>query len=444
MSVMKRGNTYYLRIRPFQELVNVRTPATSKAEAEKLEMSILKALRAGDYRLLTSKAREVCVRMFQNQGWGLPSVLAPDEPIMEEMTLWRGIEIFLNYPEIRECDEKKRYINCFAHLVEHFGKHFPLKNMWVPEIKEYMVLRSGEQASSSQINREKGTLSKMFQVLIEMRLLEVNPCRLIKNLSQKSEERQVYLSLADVTRIADACPEWFRSIIWTSYYTGMRRGEIIGMTKRNLKLTKRMIYLRPDETKEHHWKRVPIHHDLVPILEASLQVSTAGDGVFSVTVGRGVRPINLEAAKNPWRRACRILKLEEPWPRFHDLRHTWKTNARRSRMDPEIRESILGHWFKEKSVMERYGIINEVELLQAIDSMTFDHGETEIWARVRPKKRDQKVTKITMKGGRTRKEESGFSDDPFLNRIKKTSSQKSRRKTLNSGEASWSKRIRTI
>jgi hypothetical protein len=31
--------------------------------------------------------------------------------------------------------------------------------------------------------------------------------------------------------------------------------------------------------------------------------------------------------------------------------------------------------------MERYGRISEAELLRAVDSMTFDHGETEIWVR---------------------------------------------------------------
>jgi len=85
-------------------------------------------------------------------------------------------------------------------------------------------------------------------------------------------------------------------------------------------------------------------------------------------------------------------KLRRPWdgdvikiegfdhaPRFHDLRHTWKTNARRSGMDPEIRESIMGHWSRQRTVSERYGSISDQELLQAIDRMTFDHGETEIW-----------------------------------------------------------------
>jgi len=97
---------------------------------------------------------------------------------------------------------------------------------------------------------------------------------------------------------------------------------------------------------------------------------------------KGIRPLKLETFKNVWPRACEALEkaelLKKPFPRFHDLRHTWKTNARRSGMDGEIRESILGHASREKSVSERYGRISDLELLEAIDSMTFDHGPTEI------------------------------------------------------------------
>lgn len=395
MSAIKRGKNFYLRIRPFGTLINVRSSATSKSEARQLEMGVLTACRSGDYRSLTPESREVCVRMFRNQGWELPQDLAPQEPVRDELTLWKAIEIFLNYPEIKQSSEMDRYISCFTHLVEHFGKDPSLKRMWVPHIKEYMILRSGAGVSPSQVNREKGTLSKMFQVLVELQYIDANPCRLIKNLSQKSEERQVYLSLVDVTGIAERCPGWFQLIIWTAYYSGMRRGEISELSRRQVKPAQQMIHLGPETTKERHWKRVPIHRDLVPILESALRVSSLGsDKVFLLQDKQGVRAPSLEAVKNPWPRACEALKLEQPWPRFHDLRHTWKTNARRSGMDPEIRESILGHWFREKSVMERYGRISEAELIRAIDSMTFDHGETEIWvSKDSQRTRDQNVTK---------------------------------------------------
>jgi hypothetical protein len=37
----------------------------------------------------------------------------------------------------------------------------------------------------------------MFQVLMELRHVVVNPARLVKNLSEKSGERQVYISHED-------------------------------------------------------------------------------------------------------------------------------------------------------------------------------------------------------------------------------------------------------
>ncbi|MGO9569203.1 MAG: site-specific integrase, partial [Desulfomonilaceae bacterium] len=65
-------------------------------------------------------------------------------------------------------------------------------------------------------------------------------------------------------------------------------------------------------------------------------------------------------------------------PRLHDLRHTWKTNAMRSGMEPEIRESIMGHWFRGKTVAERYGRISDADLVREIDKVSFQNGDTEI------------------------------------------------------------------
>lgn len=38
----------------------------------------------------------------------------------------------------------------------------------------------------------------------------------------------------------------------------------------------------------------------------------------------------------------------------------------------------MGHSDRKRSVQERYGAINDQELIKAVDLMTFDHGETEI------------------------------------------------------------------
>jgi integrase len=151
--------------------------------------------------------------------------------------------------------------------------------------------------------------------------------------------------------IADCCPEWYQLAIWTAYYTGMRSNEIFELTRKRLNLENRIIYLAPDDVKEDEWKRVPIHRDLTPYLKEALKFSNlSSEKVFLVRDAKGIRELGADTCKNPWPRACKALEeaelLNEPFPHFHDLRHSWKTNARRSGMDPEIRESILGHWFK--------------------------------------------------------------------------------------------------
>ncbi len=215
--------------------------------------------------------------------------------------------------------------------------------------------------------------------MIEMQLLETNPCILVKRLSTKANVREVYMSPETVAAIAAECPEWFHRILWCALYTGMREGEILGLTRRQVDLTSRIITLGAQDTKERARKRVPIHRELVPILEEAMRTpSLVSDAVFLVQDRAETRPPGTDTLSNFWPRACAKLGLKEPWPRFHDLRGSLKSCARRSGMDPEIRESILGHWFKEKSVSERYGRISNRELLQAIDSMTFDDGVTEI------------------------------------------------------------------
>jgi integrase len=381
MSVTKRGKVYHIRFRPFgPKLITVRTPATTKTRAMQIERAILTACQANDFRGLDLESRAVCVSMFNNQRLAIPPDLGGDEAVKEELTLWRATEIFLNYPGIRESKTKWRYVCSLSHIVRQLGKDRPVKNVWVPDIRLYQSSRLAEKAAPASVNWETSTLSKLFGVLIELQFLEVNPVRLVKKLNVKSGERQVYISYGDVHRIIEPSPEWFRRFALTAYYTGMRRGELMSLTRKQVDLANRMIRLGPDDTKEGHWKRVPIHHDLVPILEECSKVRLLEtDRVFLIQDRKGTRPINKEGIKAAWRRRMDKLDFEQR-PRLHDLRHTWRTNARRSGMDPQIAESIMGHWFKGKSVNDRYGFISDEELLQAIDSMTFDHGKTAIWS----------------------------------------------------------------
>ena len=373
--VTKRGKNYYLRLRPFGgKEIGVKTNVLTKTEAKRIEMAVMTACRSSDYRALDPDSREVCVRMFRNQGWAMPSDLWKEDPAPNELTLWRGVRLFLTYPGIAESPNRERYQQSFTHMVTHWGQDIPVKAIWIPQIKEYQIARLRQGAAPSTVNKEKSALSKMFQVLVELRHVDVNPARLVTNLSEKLGERQAYISASDFSSIVSLLPQWLVPIAQTAYYSGMRQGEILGLTRKHVRLSQRLIVLGPEDVKESHWKRVPIHQDLVQVLQDAMRVQSLH--CVKVFLFQGSQIIRY-AIKRPWDKACRKIGLS-PSPTFHDLRHTWKTNARRSGMDPEIRENIMGHWYRGRNVNERYGRIGDKELINAIDLMTVEHGETEI------------------------------------------------------------------
>jgi len=375
MAVTKRKKGYYIYFRPFrQDLVGVATDAKSKTEARQIEMALLKACRTGDYGVLDPTAREVCVRMFQNQSWALPDQLETTLPTSGELTLWKGMRQCLTYPGMKDSSNRERHEQAFIHLVRIMGQDRSIKSIWVPDIEDYQIRRLDEGAAPSTVNKEKAALSKMFNVLIKLRLIEVNPAKLVKNLNEKSGEREAYVGYKDFRLIVEELPLWERPIVQTLYYTGMRRGEALGLTRDRINLKERMILLRPEDVKERRWNRVPIHWDLVPILEEVLKVRSIGSNKIFLINGRAP---NEDSLRKPWTKAVKELEFH-PAPRLHDLRHTWKTNAMRSGMDPEVRESIMGHWFRGKTVAERYGRISDADLVREIDKVSFKNGETEI------------------------------------------------------------------
>lgn len=235
------------------------------------------------------------------------------------------------------------------------------------------------------MNKEKAALSKMFQVLIELRHVDANPARMIKNASEKNHKRGAYVSFRDFNLIVEALPHWFRSIAQTAYSTGMRRKQVLGLTRAGVRLDQRLIILGADETKERQRKRFPIHRELLPILENALKVHAIGANRVFLHNGHPVT----HRDQVRWCRDRKVINVEglDPVPRFHDLRHTWKTNARRSGMHPEVEKAIMGHSSRARTVHEGYGLIGDEELIKAIDVMTFDHGETEILSGNSPKKK---------------------------------------------------------
>jgi integrase len=373
MSVKLRGKTYTIIFRPFgQQIMLALKGCESKRQAASIEAELMYALQSRKYDGLTGPARAACIRLFNNQKWQMPEELTPKaikEP-PKVFTFWEAVQLYVNDPSYKNLSRPKDYDTKLAHLVAFFRKHRPAKDIWIPDLKLYRNHRFSEGASNATINREMAALSGVFRVLIEHQIIEINPCHQIKKLSEKSGQRQVYISYMDIQRIMAVCPGWYQDLIWVSYLTGMRQGEVHKLRWRHINLNTRIITFHGTETKEGNCKRVPIHKNLLSIFDRiGKEGSLSDDRIFKTSP---------QSLRMPWVRALDKVKWSHPRPRFHDLRHTWKTNARRSGIDHDIREMILGHSDRTLDVSERYGFVDDNELVAAIDKFTYDNGLTEI------------------------------------------------------------------
>jgi len=387
MSAIEKQKTgFSLRFRPLGKQVRVHVPVETEEQVVKTREAVEMACRSGLFSRLSSLEKDVAQSSFEKSGFAVPADLINErfQPQIVEpgpLTLWQAVELFLNYSTIREDESNRdRHIYALKHIVRFLGRQTVVEEIWVPEVRAYMEYRKTSGAANTTVNREKSTMSKLFTVLQELRLVDQNPCRLVKRLSTKASERKVYLSYTDALELFRHLPDWLRPIAQTVYYTGMRVGEAFGLQRSRVDLDRRMIFLGPNKVKEDDRKKVPIHWELVPVLESCLTATPRfEDRLFVIRDLHGVRPPSDESMKNPWRKACSAMELH-PRPRLTDFRHTWRRNAARSGIPDRIAEEIMGHWTAEKPVNRRYGsLMEDDELLEAIDHLTFDHGKTHIW-----------------------------------------------------------------
>jgi integrase len=259
--------------------------------------------------------------------------------------------------------------------------------MKVGQIRKYQRTRQ-QKVANATVNREVAVLSGICRVQIENERMEYNPCLMAKRLP--SNQRDTYLSWEDFQKVLEHS-WWLHDILVLLYYTGMRFGQAVALRWEMYKPERRMLVLPPEATKEGknprklrlRPKRIPLREEAVSLLESLRRPSGAkviqATGLIFRYTGRFKdqegAAITHSMVRRAWARAIRLAMLAGL--QIRDLRHTWKTNAQRSGMDPTVRDLIVGH-STERSVADRYIRVSDEELLKAVDNMRFDNGWTEL------------------------------------------------------------------
>ena len=104
------------------------------------------------------------------------------------------------------------------------------------------ILERNKTVSAGTVAKEMATLKHALRLAVEWDLLTMNPAQGAK-LPKQSEGRTRYLSPSEFKAALLAAPEWMRAPMALAAFTGMRRGEILGLCWKDVDLANHRVYL---------------------------------------------------------------------------------------------------------------------------------------------------------------------------------------------------------
>jgi len=219
-------------------------------------------------------------------------------------------------------------------------------------VADYIQERS-ETVSAGSIAKEIATLKHALRLAVEWDLLRENPAQGAK-LPRLPEGRTRYLSPSEFKAALEAAPEWMRAPMALAAFTGMRRGEILGLCWKDLELAKNRLYLT--ETKNGTLRVLTLNRLAVQVLK-SLPQGKQGELVFP--------NVNAAHLSVYTRRVFSSVGIQDA--SFHSLRHTAASWLVMKGVDLYAVGQILGH--KTPRMTARYAHLSPGFMAAAVNKL---------------------------------------------------------------------------
>ncbi len=241
-----------------------------------------------------------------------------------------------------------------AHLKTELGS-YSLAALSTESIAKYRDKRISEGKSNNTVRLDLALLSHLFTIAIrEWGLgLVVNPVMNVRKPSP-GEGRNRRLNGDEEERLLSACDQhsnpFLGLIVRIALYTGMRQGEILSLTRDQVNLAKKTVFL-PD-TKNNCVRTVPLSNKAVDTLRQAVDFPIRPLNtqlLFYGEPGRDGkrRPYTINLV---WVAALKRAGIQDL--RFHDLRHEATSRFVEAGLSDQEVSSITGH--KSMQMLKRY------------------------------------------------------------------------------------------
>ena len=230
-------------------------------------------------------------------------------------------------------------------------------------LAELVSARKQAGVSDTTIRRDLAYLSSMCSAAISWGWLDTNPVtQFNKRVLKEARPRTRFLSRAEYDRLLGAASARLARAIVLAVETGLRRGELFGLTVGRIDLKRREIVL--DQTKSGAPRRVP----LSALAKATIQEVLADEDRPKGAEYLFARPDGtcFIDFKKGFAAACHRAKITGL--RWHDLRHTFASWFVQSGGDLYHLSRLLGHSTVQMSA--RYGHLRTHDLHEALERVS--------------------------------------------------------------------------
>ena len=237
------------------------------------------------------------------------------------------------------------------------------------DLENYQAKRKKEGLADATIDQEIGTAKTMIFKAFDNDMVSgdtLKSFKIVKKLLKKnSNARDKVLNPEEFNNLLSHSPRHLKGILATGYYTGMREGEILNLTWNKVDLKNRLIQLEATDTKDKEPRNIPICNELHEILNV-IPRAIHNPHLF-LYKGKPIRDL-----RTSLRGACEVVNItygrfKKDGFIFHDLRHTFNTNMRKSGVPESVIMNITGHSTRE--MFDRYNTIDIKDTRKAINQM---------------------------------------------------------------------------
>jgi integrase len=327
MALWKRANTYYVKLTsPDGTVIRHTTGTTDKAKAQEYHDK-LKA-----------------------QLWDLARLKQKPKRTWDEAALrW-----------LKEKAHKKSHRDDVSRI-RWFTKHLRGKTMDLVsrDMIDGLITRHLPNACSRTKDLYVALLRAIFRrAMREWEWLEHIPA--FKTYHTGGKVRVRYLTQDQARILLERLPAHQREVVLFALATGLRQGNILGLTWDQVHLDRHMAMIGDGDTKNGESLGVPLNDVALGVLERQL-----GKNDTHVFTYRG-KPLG-SANNRAWRAALKACGITDF--RWHDLRHTWASWLRQNDVPTWVLQE-LGGW-KSESMVRRYAHMSVSHLQPYADKLIF-------------------------------------------------------------------------